>query len=242
MRRPISILSLLVLLGCGDEPTAITAGTQMSVGDQVAIESALLKVADSLKIVGRTQGDSVLADLARVGARLVRLNGREGAVTVTAPGSAVPIAMKGVGFHAVERGSAGSTSRHNHVVVAWEALDNIALTVRRALVVVVDTTLATGTFTLPGTVTGSQGARFLDFTPTTGGIYAGGAGTLTVESARYRGGCVGLPNSAIATCAVGVQNVRGSVTVTKLGGTTPSTVSWELASLPSFEIVTGNAP
>ena len=229
--------TVVLLVACGEGPTEITAGRAMSVADQVSIEAALGSVADELDRTGQSAGDSLLSDLTRIAARLIRLQGREGELTVSGFPTGAPSGMlSAVSLVTTDETPGGAG--HLHLVVAWEGLDNAAYTVRRALVLLVPSGSGmTGTFALQ---TSSQisGARVIDFSrPGAAGFARSGAGSLTVRSAEFRGSCPGIVNTAREQCEVGRETVAGEF-VAQVGGETPSsgTVRWDEALLPSFRL------
>ena len=244
MRQLVSVYATVLLAACGDGPTEITAGTRMSVADQVAIEASLATVADELERTGRTAADSLLADLTRIGARLVRLQGREGALALsglpTPPASATMSAASiVVADESPGGGGGGGGGGVVHVLIAWEGLDHLMNTVERALVLVVPGSSAPGggTFPLePGSL--GSAARIVDFSPGgEAGFARNGAGSLTVTSAAFRGSCPGLVNTRDARCEVGRQTVAGGFQAT-LEGAPPAAVSWPGAELPAFRLST----
>lgn len=241
MRRLILLVPALaasLLAACGDDdPTSPIGGAEMSVGDQVAIEAALTKVADSLRAAGKTSTDTILADYVRIAARLLRLNGREGTLTVTPSGFAPSLDMRGAVANLVVPPSIAIGGRTNtQILVAWEGLDNIALTVRHALVVLVSGTSGTGTYTLPSGGSG-EGARLLRMAGPFE-LLGGNSGTLTVKSASFGGSCPGIRNTSAQSCAPGRETLAGSISVTR--GSGPATVvSWSDATLPAFQLRTG---
>jgi hypothetical protein len=233
LRRRLARLLAAAAVGCSDDaPTGITAGTEMTVAEQVAIEAALATVAQALEEVGRTASDTVMADLTRLAARLVRLQGRQGAVALT--GSAVPggAAMQGVALVAQGEGLAGVAS--GQLVVAWQGLDPVAFTVDRAVVV-----LGGGQgspWSLAATAADNAG-RLIEFdggTATRFFYNAGGAFAVTDDA--FRGDCPGLPNTDDASCETGRQTVEGDVAGSADGGATVSGWAWESAVLPAFRL------
>ncbi|HVE79299.1 MAG TPA: hypothetical protein VNA89_10580 [Gemmatimonadaceae bacterium] len=238
MRFPLRRLvpaALLIAAACSDDgPTGVTAGTEMSVAEQVAIEAALAKVAAALEGVGRTGIDTVMADLTRVAARLVRLQGRQGAITLTGSAVGASATMQGVAMASRQEGLAGPSSAQ--LVVAWQGLDPVTFTVDRALVV-----LGGGdgpSWDLAATAATSA-ARLVEFdgaTPTR--FFYNASGSLTAGGDDFGGGCPGIDNTADARCETGRQTVAGSVTGSADGGTTLATWAWADAVLPSFRLTT----
>jgi hypothetical protein len=231
IRRLLVPILVVTSVACGsDGPTAPTFGSMMSVGDQVAIEAALRSVADTLEVRGATAQDTLIADLTRIAAIVVQLQGREGTLLVTMPGANGPVSMKAVAFvSAVE----GGTVPPVHFLIAWEWLDNVAIRLRRALVVMAEDPAEAGTFTLdPGSPT--DGARFIDFVDETARLYVNTGGTFTVTSPTFSGSCIGLPPGGDFGCRAGGELVAGSVSVSGNGGATTGSVSWSSTALPAF--------
>jgi hypothetical protein len=224
-------LAFFLLAACGsDGPTAPAFGSRMSVGDQVAIEAALDKLADTLEARGETPQDTLLADLTRIAARVIQLQGVEGTITVTLPGSATPIEMKAVaGLSTVEDGSLPAA----HILVAWEWLDNVAITLRRGLVIVADDPAETGTFQIPAS-SSTDAVRFVDFAGGTADLYFNVAGTITVSSPSFTSNCVGLPTGGDFGCRAGGETVGATTTVSRDDGATTRALSWPAAALPAF--------
>jgi hypothetical protein len=231
----VPLVAAMVVSSCGDDPTGIVAGTQMSVGDQVAIEAALVKVADSLRKVGKTAADTALADYTRIAARLLRLHGREGTLSVTAPGSSTALSMRGAISHvSVPASVAPGGKGHTQILVAWEGLDNVALTIRNALVLAITSTNATGVYTLANST--GEAVRFVHMSAPFE-FYSGTTGTVTIGAASFSGNCPGLVNTSAQSCSVGRETVAGSLTLARLGGGAGS-VTWSDATLPAFELFT----
>ena len=222
---------LLLAAACGsDGPTSPVFGEQMSVGDQVAIEAALGRLADTLEARGETPQDTLLADLTRIAARVIQLQGVEGTITVTVPGAAGPVELKAVaGVSTVEEGSLPAV----HVLIAWEWLDNVAITLRRALVVMADDAAEVGTFSLAA-ASSTDAARYVDFVSGTADVYFNVAGTLTVSSPSFPGNCAGLPTGGDFGCRAGGETVAGSMTVSRDDGATTPSLSWPATVLPGF--------
>ena len=232
MRSRLScLLGSLLLVACGsDDPTSPAFGDRMSVGDQVAIEAALIKLADTLEVLGRSGQDTLIADLTRIAAQVIQLQGVEGTITVTVPGSATPVELKAVaGLSTVEDGSLPAV----HVLVAWEWLDNVAITFRRALVVIADDPAETGSFSLPA-ASSTDAARYVDFTSGGAVLYTNIAGTLGVSAPTFANGCVGFPSDGDFGCRAGGETVTGTMTVSRDGGATTPSLSWPATILPGF--------
>jgi hypothetical protein len=203
----------------------------MSVGDQVAIEAALRRVADTLEMQeAATAQDTLIADLTRIAALVVQLQGKEATVSITVPDAGGPVEMKAVAFiSAVE----GGTEPPVHFLLAWEWLDNVAITLRRALVVMAEDPAESGTFSLAAG-SGTDGARFIDYAGATARVYANVDGTLTVASPIFPYGCTGLPPGGDFGCRAGGETVSGSITMSADAGATTTVVSWSPTALPAF--------
>lgn len=240
--RNFSPLVLCLALGaCSDTlPTDPAAGTEMSVGDQIAIEAAMGKFADTLEARGGTRQDTLLADLARVVGRIARLNGREGFLTVTVPGSSVPVEMRAVALYSSDAASQDPEAQpHLNVVVAWEGLDNGAMTFRRAVIVGVDGPAPEGSYSVSAT-SATDAARFVDFsTAAPAHFYFNVAGSLTVAGQRFRGLCVGLPPTGPFSCRSGRESVGAALTVSRDNGQTAPALSWPAAELPTYSVTAG---
>jgi hypothetical protein len=232
----VSLSALLLTIACSDySPTGIVEGALMTVGEQVVIEAALDRVADTMQVRGRTAQDTLMANFTRIAARLVRLQGRQGEITVASPiAGAASIVMKAAAFIGIDASSAGSPNVH--LLVAWSGLDDLHGTVQRALVVMADDPQREGTFSVAATST-TDAARYVDF-GTGGGFYFNVSGTLSVATPQFSGGCAGLPDTQEYTCEVGRQSVGGTVTVSKDNGVTRPVMAITSAVLPAFRLTT----
>jgi hypothetical protein len=204
----------------------------MTVGEQVVIEAALVRVADSLEARGRTGADSLMSDFVRIAARLIRLQGRQGEITATNPATGAPLEMKAVSFIGVDASSAGLPNVH--LLVAWSGLDDLRGNVERALVIMTDDPAQTGTFTF-GASSGTDAVRFLDFT-SGGGFFFNVSGTVSVSAPAFSTGCAGLPNSSAFTCEFGRETMGGSAVVSKDNGVTQPSITIPGALLPAFRV------
>lgn len=221
VRRSLLIALAAGILGCGSEdPTMPPFGSELSVAEQVAIQVAFEKVADSLDLKN-TPIDSVIADFTRVAARLVRLEGRYGTINVQLPGATAAVPLRAVAVTSSGAGSEGQT------LLAWENLDVASFTVQRALLI------QSGGFA--GTTAAQM--RYLDMTGTSGtqGYYAGG-GTLTLSAASFTNNCTGLDNTDEESCRAGKVTVTGEGNVTKTGGAT-STITVPASTISAFEVI-----
>jgi hypothetical protein len=192
----------------------------MSVAEQVALDVAFGRFADSLDEMN-TPDDSLIADFTRIGARLIRLQGRYGTISVQVPGSAEPVSMRAVAF------TLSDPSASAKLVLAWEGLDAATFAVERALV------LQSGgleTFLAPQ-------LRFLDMTGgPTSGLYAGG-GSLTFTGMAFTNGCAGQANTSTVTCRAGKVTAAGSGEVSRPNDLVGVTVDWDAAPLAAFELI-----
>jgi hypothetical protein len=231
MRVPCIALIVLLLSSCGEDPTGVTAGETMSVAEQTAIEAALGRVADALETDGRTAQDTLMADLTRVSARLVSLQGRQGTLSVTGPAVGGTASMHGVALLASAQNA--PTGSPVQFLVAWEGLDATAFTVTRAVVV-----MATGTspFSLPSVST-SNAARLIRFDGADAtDFYYNVTGTLTASVDRFGGNCPGITNTGGNSCEIGQQTVGGSVTGSNDNGATTSAYGWADTVVPAFRL------
>ncbi|GAC1514781.1 MAG: hypothetical protein NVS1B4_03300 [Gemmatimonadaceae bacterium] len=202
----------------------------MTVAEQVAIEAALAPWADTIKRRGGTGNDTLAANSLQIAARLVRLQGRQGTMTLTLPAVAgSPLTMNGVAVVAVSRTS--PTPSYIHMLVGWDGLDPVALRVRHIVVVVVDAAgQASGTVTMPPSAVGSA-ARFLDVTVVPAAIRPATSGTVTVSGAEYGGSCPGRPDTPAASCEIGRASLAASLATA--AGTLTAGSS---APLPAFRL------
>lgn len=219
---------LLALAACSAQSTAPHFGTQLTVGDQVAIEAALDRMADTVYARSHTPQDSLLAELTRVTARLIAIDGYAGELEVSAGGTTVP--MRAVAVTYGEQGAGVA-----HYIVAWAGLDDTAFTVQHVLLAGAGTaaTTMTGTFDLqPASQTNA--ARWVDVAGGASDVWFHTGGTLTVSDASFGGGCLGIPNTADATCSTGREMVAGSIPASDDNGTTTKTFEWSATALPAF--------
>lgn len=227
-----TILALAVASGCSDSPTAIKEGTYLTIPEQVAIEYAAGKVADSVAAHGTTQADTVIADFARVLGRLVRLEGRVQDVTVQLPGG-VTAPMQAVVMHS--SGQFVGAPVEAQFALAWQGLDPIAMTVRRA-VLLQGSGAASGTYDLAASST-SNVARYVDLPP--GGsavVWHNAGGTFSVTGGQFKGDCGGLTSGGGSSCKVGRATVAASVDFAT--GATTGHMALTSQVLPAFEVIT----
>lgn len=211
--------------GCGAEKaTRPPFGEELSVAEQVAIEAAFLKVADTLYKVRKTADDSLIADFTLIAARLVRLEGRYGTIAVTLPGAPSPVTMRAIAGTGKD---ATISSETVSFVLAWEDLNVENFTVKRALIV------QEGGF---GSTLAAQ-VRYLDMTGTaSAGTYVGG-GNLTLSAQSFTAACQGLGSSAGASCRAGKVTAAATATASLNGTGTASDVSWAASPLAGFEVI-----
>ena len=221
VRRRFLITLAAALLGCGSEdPTKPPFGEELTVAEQVAVEAAFGRVADSLDKVRQTPDDSVMADLARIAARLVRLQGRYGTINVQLPGAASAVEMRAVAL------TSSDASSDADILLAWEELDVASFTVARALV------FQRGGFTS----TLAAQMRYLDMTgEATAGLYAGG-GLLTFTAPRFTNNCTGLQNTAEESCRAGQITVSGQADVRRSDQINTTSVSFSATPIAGFEV------
>ena len=224
------LLVASVLAGCGsDSPTGPEVGSEMTVAEQVAVPAALDKVATALEARGQA-ADSNLAGFTRVAAQLLARSGIQG--TVLASNSELPAtdSMHAVAGLITEGSGIGALQLH--YVLAWSGLDANALTVQRALVLLVDGSgQTTGTFSLTGPSTTATG-RYIE--PATSSIFDNTDGTLAVDSARFDAACTGAPNQAGVTCESGGEDIGVNFSGSSAGGTV--SLSWNPARLPTYHL------
>jgi hypothetical protein len=225
VHRTLLIALLIAVLGCGAEkPTAPPFGEELSVAEQVAVEAAFVKVADSLYKVRKTADDSLIADFTLVAARLVRLEGRYGTISVTLPGATSPVTMRAIAGTGKD---ATISSETVSFVLAWQDLDAAAFTMKRALIV------QEGGF---GSTLAAQ-VRYFDMAGTpSAGTYIGG-GNLTLSAQSFTAPCQGLGSTAGATCRAGKVTAATTATASLNGTGTASDVSFAATPLAGFEVV-----
>lgn len=224
MRRSLLIALSLAVLGCGAEsPTKPPFGEELSVAEQVAVEAAFVKVADSLYKVRMTADDSLIADFTLIAARLVRLEGRYGTIQVTLPGATGAVTMRAIAGTGKDATISAETVSF---VLAWQDLDVGAFTVKRALIV------QEGGFasTLAAQV------RYFDMTGATSNMYIGG-GNLTLSAPSYTSPCQGLGSTAGATCKAGKVTTAATTTASLNGTGTASNIDWAATPVAGFMVV-----
>ena len=220
VRRRLLITLAAALIGCGSEdPTRPSFGEQLTVAEQVAVEAAFGKVADSLE-ARPTADDSLIADFTRIAARLVRLQGRYGTISVLLPGSATRVEMRAVGFQGSD------PSSEANLVLAWEDLDVAAFTMKRALV------MQSGGF---ASTTSAQ-MRYFDMTgEVTAGQYSG-SGVLTFTAPSFTNNCIGLSNTATESCRAGQITAAAQADVRR-GAEPVISVDWAATAIAGFEVI-----
>jgi hypothetical protein len=217
---------------CSDSPTAIHEGTYLTTAEQVAIEYAAGKVADSIVEHGTSQTDTVIADFARVLGRLVRLEGRVQTVTVQLP-TGGSTTMQAAVMHS--SGQFVGTTIEAQFALAWDGLDASAMTVRHALLLQ-GAGAASGTYDMAASST-SNVARFVDLPvggPAT--VWRNVAGSFSVTGEDYRGDCTGLSADGGSSCHVGRATVAASVDMASNTSTGRAVLASQL--LPAFQLVT----
>jgi hypothetical protein len=236
MHRPLlfasTILSMVLVSACSNEPTAIHEGTYLTIPEQVAIEYAAGKLADSVAAHGATQADTVIADFARVLGRLVRLEGRVETVTVQLPtgGSAT---MQAAVMHS--SGTIIGAPVEAQFALAWEGLDATSLTVRRA-VLLLGAGAASGTYDMAAS-SASNLARFVDLAPGSAAVvWHNVGGSFSVTGGQFQGGCSGIESGDGESCEVGRATVAASVDFAT--GATTGRASLPSTTLPAFQVVT----
>jgi hypothetical protein len=236
MHRPLFFASTAFLIvlssACTNEPTAIHEGTYLTVPEQVAIENAAAKLADSVAAHGTTQSDTILADFARVLGRLVRLEGRVQTVNVPLPtgGSAT---MQAAVMHSA--GQFVGAPVEAQFAMAWQGLDVNSMTVRRVLLLQ-GSGAASGTYDLSAS-SASNLARYVDLPPGAAvTVWHNVGGSFSVTNEQYRGDCGGIVSTDEATCKVGRATVEATVNF----ATSASTGYAQLppSVLPAFHVVT----
>ena len=222
VRRRFLITLAAALMGCGsEEPTKPPFGEELTVAEQVAVEVAFGRVADSLDKVRETPDDSLIADFTRIAARLVRLQGRYGTISVLLPGSSERVEMRAVGLKSNDPSTAAN------IVIAWQDLDVAAFNVKRALV------FQSGGFAS----TLAAQMRYLDMTGGgTAAIYSGG-GLLTFSTMRFTNNCTGRSNTDAATCKAGQIAAAGQADLSREGEATTVSVDWPETIIAGFEVV-----
>jgi hypothetical protein len=229
----VALLVSLAPLACGgDSPTAVTAGSQMSVGEQLAIEPALNRVADTLVRRGGTAGDTLALAYLQIAARLVRLQGQQGTLTATV---STPTAETSYAMHAVALSVHLGTAGYVPVLVAWQGLDVARNVVQRALVAVGSPVAGAAGASPVAPPSADRVLRLADFSGGVATLAQATAGTLTVADPRFRGDCPGLPNTPTASCTTGRERVSATAT---LAGGAQGTLTIDAAVLPAFLLET----
>lgn len=236
MHHTVRFASTAIAVGfasaCSSEPTAIRIGTYLTIPEQVAIEYAAGKVADSLVAHGTSQADTVIADFARVLGRLVRLEGRVETVTVQLP-TGGPATM-----HAAVMQSSGrflGAPVDAQFALAWEGLDVGSMTVRRALLLQ-GSGVASGTYDMAA-ASSSSAARYVDLAPGAAAVvWRNTAGSFSVTGTRFNGGCSGIESAGGSSCEVGRATVGAGVDFTAGGASGRASFSPQV--LPAFRVIT----
>lgn len=198
----ISIVVTLALAACGDGPTKpLREGFYLTTAEQLAMQYALDRVGDSLKVRGGTRTDSVVADFAELAGLLIRSEGRAQKVEVTLPTGGAGT-MNGVVLWA--SGSFAGSAVESQFAVLWDGLDTEARTVRRALLLL-GAGSASGTYAL-AVGSPSNAARLVELTGGATTIWRNSGGTFTVSEPAFRGSCLGFSSGAGA-CTVGRETV-----------------------------------
>jgi hypothetical protein len=240
MRRTLCTCSVALLVGLaplacgGDSPTSVSAGSRMSVAEQLAIEPALDAVADTLLRRGGTAGDTLASQYLRIAARLVHLQGQQGSLTATISSAS---AQTGYAMHGVALAAHLGGVGYVHVLVAWQGLDVDRNTVQRALVLV-GTPVADAAGSAPvAPPSGDQVLRFVDFPSGAAVLASASAGLITVADARFRGDCPGLVNTPTESCTTGRERVSAMTTLALPQGQ-QAALDVDAAVLPAFLLST----
>ena len=223
MRRSLLIALSLAALGCGAEsPTKPPFGEELSVAEQVAVEVAFLRVVDSLE-ARNTANDSLIADFTTIAARLVRLQGRYGTISVTLPGTTGPVTMQAI----AGTGSDATISSENvSFLLAWEDIDVGAFTVKRALII-----QEGGFSTSPSQV------RYFDMTGGASAGYYAGSGTLTLTAPSFTSACEGIGSEPGAICRAGKVTAAATTTASLNGTGTATDLSFAATPIAAFEVI-----
>jgi hypothetical protein len=226
-----TLLAAALLSACSDNPTGIREGTYLSTSEQVAIEYASGKVADSIALHGTTQADTVIADFARVLGRLVRLEGRVQTVTVQLPtgGSST---MQAAVMHS--SGQFVGAPVEAQFALAWEGLDVTTMTVRR-MILLQGAGAASGTYDFSPAST-SNLARYVDLPGGAATIWHSVGGTFSVTGGQFSGDCSGVSSGGGSSCKVGRETVAASVDLAAGSSTGRAVIGSQV--LPAFEVVT----
>lgn len=232
VRRYLSlVLAATTVAACGsDTPTGPEVGEMMTVAEQVAIPSALEKVATALDATGQA-ADSNLAGFTRVAAQLLGRSGVQGTVIVANSRLQQADTMHAVAG-LITQGGVGALQLH--YVLAWSGLDVNKFTIQRSLVLLVDGSGdTTGTFSLSGPSATATG-RYLELNAPA--PFANTDGALDVTDGTFAGGCAGTPNQADVTCESGSERIGVSFTGAAGAGETVS-LSWDPVELPTYHLV-----
>jgi hypothetical protein len=204
------------------------------VAEQLAIEPALDRVADTLARRGATAADTLAEQYLRIAGRLVRLQGQQGTLTATVSTSA---SQTGYAMHAVALAVRLGDLGYVPVLVAWQGLDATSNTVDRALVAVGSALAgATGSSSV-APPSADRILRFADLSSGVASLASASAGTLTVTDAQFRGDCPGIANTASESCSTGRERVGVAATLA-LPGSAPGTLDVETTGLPAFLLET----
>lgn len=227
-----TFVAAALVSACSDSPTAIQEGTYLTTAEQVAIEYAAGKVADSVARHGTSQADTVIADFARVLGRLVRLEGRIQTVTVQLP-TGGSVTMQAAVMHS--SGQFLGAPIEAQFALAWDGLDASAMTVRHALLLQ-GAGAPSGTYDMAASST-SNVARFVDL-PVGGSatLWHNVAGSFSVTGEQYRGDCSGLSSGDGSSCHVGRATVAASVDMASGASTGRAVFASQV--LPAFQVVT----
>jgi hypothetical protein len=225
-------LLLTVLSACSDSPTAIKEGTYLTIPEQVAIEYAAAKIADSVAAHGSTQADTVIADFARVLGRLVRLEGRVQTVTVQLPGG-LSVPMQAAVMHS--SGQFVGAPVEAQFALAWEGLDPMAMTVRRA-VLLQGAGSSSGTYDFSPS-SSSNLARYVDLPPgASATVWRSTGGSFSISGAQFQGDCSGITSGGGSSCKIGRETVAASIDLSAGAATGHAALPTQV--LPAFEVIT----
>jgi hypothetical protein len=206
----------------------------MTVAEQVAIPSALAKVAKALDATGQA-ADSNLAGFTQVAAQLLGRSGVQGTVIVSNSRLQQADTMHAVAG-LITQGGVGALQLH--YVLAWSGLDVNKFTIQRALVLLVDGSGdTTGTFSLSGPSATATG-RYLELNAPA--PFANTDGALDVADGTFDGGCAGTPNQAEVTCESGSERIGMNFTgMTDTGER--AVLTWDSTPLPAYHLVSTTA-
>jgi hypothetical protein len=227
-----TFVTVAILAACSNSPTAIREGTYLTTQEQVAIEYAVGKVADSVARYGTSQADTVIADFARVLGRLVRLEGRVQTITAQLP-SGGTASMQAAVMHS--SGQFLGAPIDAQFALAWEGLDAGSMTVRRALLLQ-GSGASSGTYDLAA-ASASNLARYVDLSA--GGqarVWRNVSGSFAVTGGQFKGGCAGISSSGGSSCQIGRATVSASADLA--WGATAGRSQFASQVLPAFQVVT----